>query len=173
MRFEINNTASIAKNFSVKQRKQGGVVQTVAVLKFDGLFIDRESSDEMLGLPIGAIGQLYGEDGLPVSVITIGRKHVVFQFAGAIKGNANRQEARALGKDTEVIKAELQLAPNGAMLSGAFCWPVKGDEVEDLEPLMGETCVIDGVLVLPEQIDAFSQARDAADQAIAKLKGAR
>lgn len=100
MRFDIRNTASIAKNLSIKQRKHAGVKRTVAVLKFANLFIDRESSDEMLGLPIGAIAQLYGEDGIPVSVITIGRKHIVFNFAGAIKGNANRQEQRALGKDT-------------------------------------------------------------------------
>lgn len=173
MRIEINTTTEVAKNFGVKRRKHAGGVQTVGVLKFAGVFIDREYSDEMLGLPIQATALLYGEDGLPVSAVTIGRKHITYQFAGVISGNQNKQEKITLAKDTEVGKCELQLVPNGALLSGQLVWPVRGDEVEDLEPLLGTTAILNGIIVLPEQIDAFAQARDAADHAIAKLKGAR
>jgi hypothetical protein len=171
MRIEINTTAEVAKNFAVKRRKHAGGVQTVATLKFAGVFIDREYSDEMLGLPMQATALLYGEDGLPVSAVTIGRKHIVYQFAGVITGNANKDEQIKLAKDTEVSKCELQLAPHGALLSGVLVWPVRGDEVEDLEPLLGQTCVLNGLVVLPEQIDAFAQAKGEVDRVIGKLKG--
>lgn len=173
MRIEVLTTTEVAKNFAVKRRKHAGGVQTVATLKFAGVFIDREYSDEMLGLPIQATALLYGQDGLPVSAVTIGRKHIVYQFAGVITGNRNKEEQIKLAKDTEVGKCELQLVPNGALLSGQLMWPVRGDEVEDLEPLLGQTCVLNGIILLPEQIDAFAQAKSVADGAIAKLKGAR
>jgi hypothetical protein len=171
MRIEINTPAEVAKNFGVKRRKHAGGIQTVGVLKFAGVFIDREYSDEMLGLPIAATALLYGEDGLPVSAVTIGRKHIVYQFAGVITGNVNKDEQIKLAKDTEVCKCELQLVPNGALLSGQLVWPVRGDEVEDLEPLLGQTCMLNGLIVLPEQIDAFAQAKGVVDSALGKLKG--
>lgn len=171
MRIEINTTAEIAKSFGVKRRKHAGGIQTVGVLKFGGVFIDREYSDEMLGLPIGAITQLYGEDGLPVSVVTIGRKHITYQFAGVIARNVNKDEQITLAKDTEVCKCELQLAPNGALLSGQLMWPVRGDEVEDLEPLLGQTCMLNGLIVLPEQVDAFEQAKNEVDRVLRKVQG--
>ncbi len=171
MRIEVNTTCEVAKSFAVKRRKNGGTLQTVAALKFSQVFIDREYSDEMLGLPIAATALLYGEDGLPVSVITIGRKHIVYQFAGVITGNRNKDEQIKLAKDTEVAKCELQLAPNGALLTGILLWQVRGDEVEDLEPLLGQTCVLNGLIVLPEQIDAFSQAKGEVDRVLGKFKG--
>lgn len=171
MRIEINNTVEVAKSFGVKRRKAGGTLETVATLKFAGLFIDREYSDEMLGLPIQATALLYGEDGLPVSAVTIGRKHIVYQFAGVITGNKNREEQIKLAKDTQVTKAELQLVDKGALLSANLVWQVRGDEVEDLEPLLGQTCILNGLIVLPEQIDAFSQAKGEVDRVIGKLKG--
>ena len=171
MRIEINTIAEIAKNFGVKRRKHAGGVQTVATLKFGGVFIDREYSDEMLGLPIAATALLYGEDGLPVSAVTIGRKHITYQFAGVISGNQNKLEKITLAKDTEVCKCELQLVPNGALLSGQLMWPVRGDEVEDLEPLLGQTCLLNGLIVLPEQIDAFAQAKGEVDRVIGKMQG--
>lgn len=171
MRIEVNTTAEVAKSFGVKRRKHAGGVQTVATLKFAGLFLDREYSDEMLGLPIEATARLYGEDGIPVSAISIGRKHMVYQFAGVISGNKNRNEQITLAKDTEVCKAELQLMPNGAALTAQLVWPVRGDEVEGLEPLLGQTCVLNGLIVLPEQIDAFAQARGEVARVLGKLKG--
>jgi hypothetical protein len=171
VRIEVNTTVEVAKSFGVKRRKHAGGIQTVGVLKFTSLFLDREYSDEMLGLPIAATALLYGEDGIPVSAISIGRKHIVYQFAGVITGNKNRGEQIKLAKDTEVCKAELQLMPNGAALTAQLVWPVRGDEVEDLEPLLGQTCVLNGIIVLPEQIDAFGQAKSEVDRAISKLKG--
>ena len=171
MRIEVNTVCEIAKSFSVKRRKNAGTVETVAVLKFAGVFIDREYSDEMLGLPIQATALLYDEGGAPVSVITIGRKHIVYQFAGVITGNVNKDEQLKLAKDTEVCKCELQLAPNGAFLSGQLLWKVRGDETEDLEPLLGQTCMLNGLIVLPEQIDAFAQAKGEVDRVLGKFKG--
>ena len=173
MRIEVNTTTEIAKGFSIKRRKTAGTVQTVATLKFDGVFIDREYSDEMLGLPIAATALLYGEDGIPVSAVTIGRKHIVYQFAGVITGNSNKEEQIKLAKDTEVCKCELQLVDKGARLSGVLTWPVRGDEVEDLEPLLGQTCMLNGLIVLPEQIDAFNQAKGEVDRVLGKFKGAQ
>lgn len=170
MRIEVNTTVEVAKSFGVKRRKQGGIVQTVATLKFANLFVDREYSDEMLGLPIAATALLYGEDGLPVSAVTIGRKHIVYQFAGVIHGNRNKDEQITLAKDTEICKAELQLVDKGALLTAQLLWPVRGDEVEDLEPLLGQTCVLNGIVLLPEQIDAFGQAREQVDSALSKMK---
>ena len=170
MRIEINTTCELAKSFGVKRRKNAGAIQTVATLKFATVFIDREYSDEMLGLPIQATALLYGEDGLPVSVVTIGRKHIVYQFAGVITGNPNKDEQIKLAKDTEIGKCELQLAPQGALLSGQLIWPVRGDEVEDLEPLLGQTCMLKGLIVLPEQVDAFDQAKHEVDRAIRKVQ---
>lgn len=171
MRIEINTTTEVAKSFGVKRRKHAGGLQTVATLKFANVFVDREYSDEMLGLPIQATALLYGEDGVPVSAVTIGRKHIVYQFAGVITGNRNKDEQIKLAKDTEVGKCELQLVPNGALLSGQLMWPVRGDEVEDLEPLLGTTALLNGVIVLPEQIDAFDQAKGTVDRVLDKFKG--
>lgn len=163
MRIEVNNTIEVASSFSVKLRRHEDDIDSYARLKFTEHFIDREYSDEMLGLPIHATALLYGEDGIPVTKITIGRKHIVYLFAGAITGNKNRNEQIALTGDTQIEKAELQLVENGALLSAQLVWKVKGDEVELLKPLLGKTCIINGLIVLPEQIDAFASAKQAAD----------
>ncbi len=170
MRIEINNTVEVAKAFGVGRRKRAGIVETIAKLKFEGLFIDREYSDEMLGLPIAATALLYSPDGLPVSAVTIGRKHIVYQFAGVISGNKNREEQITLAKDTEVTGAELQLVDKGALLSAQLVWKVRGDEVEDLEPLLGQTCMLNGLIVLPDQIDAFAQAKDEVERVLRKVQ---
>jgi hypothetical protein len=169
MRIEVNTVAEISKGFGVKRVKRGDAQVTLATLKFAGMFLDREYSDEILGLPIQATALLYGEDGIPVSCLTVGRKHITFQFAGSITGNPNKSEQILLAKDTEISKLELQLVPNGAKLNGQFVWAIRGDEAEDLEPLLGNICLISGIIVLPEQVDAFSQAKGEVDRLLGKM----
>jgi len=172
MRIQVHNTIEIAKSFSVKRSKIDGLPSTLACVKFAGLFIDREYSDEMLGLPIAATTLLYADDGVPVSMIAISRKQIVYEFSGAISGNKNRNEEISLNGTTHIEKSELQLVKGGALLSGRISWPVRGDEVEDLEPLLGQTCILIGHISLPEQIDAFAQATAKNREITKKISGA-
>lgn len=142
MRIEVNTIANIAKSLTVKRAKVDDDEVVLATLKFEDAVVDRETIDELCYQPIGW-SQLafFDELGAPRIRLNLGLwKKLELTATGAIKGVKAGQAIKL--KEAELCDVELQLHDKGALMSGSLTWQVDGDEVSDLEPLLGRTCTL-------------------------------
>ncbi len=149
MRVEINTIGQVGKSLTVKRTKVDDDEVVVATLKFEDAVVDRETIDELCYQPIGwAQGAFFDENGAPRIRLNLGLwKKLDLTATGAIKGVKAGQAIKL--KQAELRDVELSLHDKGALMSGSLTWEVAGDEVEDLEPLLGRLCtmvftVVDG-----------------------------
>lgn len=130
---KIEATAEIGKSISVKVEKSDDDEVTRCHLKIKDLLVNRETADLLIGWQPGRADlALYDETGEP-------REKLVLSSA-VLKG------------------VQLDLCPLGAKLSGELVWGAAGDEVSDIEPLLGKLCVVRLVVRGQQQIDLFQGA---------------
>lgn len=150
----IETTAEIGKSLSIKREKQEDEEVVIAHLKFSDAFVPRETMDELFNQPLGWSNYLFGEDGFPHVRAEISLMKFDAEATGVIRGRANEYIKLAGAKVTGV---SLMLTEKGANLAAELTWKVAGDEVSDLEPLLGRTCVLTVTIADGGQQDAFRQ----------------
>jgi hypothetical protein len=159
MRVEVNTIGQVGKSLTVKRTKIDDAEVVVATLKFEEAVVDRETIDELCYQPIGwAQSAFYDDMGAPRIRLNLGLwKKLDLSATGAIKG-VKAGEAIKL-KQAELRDVELSLHDKGAMMSGSLTWEVAGDEVEDLEPLLGRTCTMVFTIIDSGQKHIFGPVR--------------
>ena len=162
---KIDTICKVSKTFTAKADKdESGMPTTTAKIKFSELQVDRDTIDELLGEPIGWCQQtLFDEQGAPrrrYGLTVYGREHRV---SGTIGGVKAKQALSLLQAD--LTDVHLTLIPLGAMVEGTLSWCARGDEVEDLADLLGESCAAHWEITEGEQGDLFAPTSKAAASA--------
>jgi hypothetical protein len=159
MRVEVNTIGQVGKSLTVKRTKIDDAEVVVATLKFEDAVVDRETIDELCYQPIGwAAGAFFNDLGAPRIRLNLGLwKKLDLTVTGAIKG-VKASEAIKL-KQAELRDVELSLHEMGALMSGTLSWEVAGDEVEDLEPLLGRQCSMVFTIIDDGQKQIFGPVR--------------
>lgn len=154
---KIEATAEIGKSISVKVEKSDDDEVTRCHLKIKDLLVNRETADLLIGWQPGRADlALYDETGEPRAYFGIALSRE-YEIGGSIAGNAETREKLVLS--SAVLKGvQLDLCPLGAKLSGELVWGAAGDEVSDIEPLLGKLCVVRLVVRGQQQIDLFQGA---------------
>lgn len=154
---KIESTAEIAKSLSVKREKGEETDAVIARLKFSGLIVDRETLDVLCGQPSGwSAGALFDELGAPLGHWTISLPALALAVSGSIRG-AKPTERLTLS-NAVIASVELTLDKLGALMSGTLAWQVAGDELEDVEPLLGRECGVSWVVSDSGQQDMLRAA---------------
>ncbi len=162
---KINTILEVAKTFAAKATKDdAGVETTIAQIKFKGLPIDQDSIDEMLGMPVGwCRGALFDEQGAPLKRFGVSVFGRMLRVSGCISGPKSRPTLALL--QAELTDAYLTLVPLGAIVEGKLTWGARGDEVSDVDGLMGRTCSAAWEITDGGQEDMFSATSKAAAEA--------
>lgn len=152
----ITSVCKIAKTFTAKADKdESGAPTTTARLKFAELQIDRDTIDELLGEPIGCCqGTLFDEQGAPrrrYGLTVYGR---ALRVSGAINGPQGKPTLALL--QAELTDLHFTLIPLGALVEGSLAWCARGDEVEDVADMLGESCAAQWEVTDGDQADTFS-----------------
>lgn len=154
----IDSVLTLAKSFTTKVAKdESGLAVTLVTLKFTGLQIARDVLDELLGMPVGwCSGALFDEQGAPLrrfGIRVYGHSH---RASGTIKGTKPSESLKLLQADLEDIDGAV--IPLGAIIEGSLTWAARGDEVEDLSPLLGKACTAKWEITTEESGDLFRQS---------------
>lgn len=158
MHIDIQSTAGIGKSVNIKREKASDDTErVVAHLKFSGLQVAREAIDELVGQDIGwAQSCLFDEGGAPIARMEIALPAFSAVVTGTVRGvKANEVITFAQAKLEGVA---LTLSKFGAQMSGELTWEVAGDEVADLEPLLGRECAVSWVVQDAGQGDLLKAA---------------
>lgn len=152
---KLQTILKIAKSLSVKREKTDEGSWVIARLKFTDCFLTREQVDELMGQSAGwARKALYDELGAPIAALCIellGR-----EMSAAVRISDDTSEMHVT---TGVLSdMSVELSPTGALLAGMLSWPVAGDEVSDVEPLLGKDARIDASLTDGWQGDLLKAA---------------
>ena len=172
----IDSVCTLAKSLTAKSVKDdSGVPTTIAQLKFSELQVDRDSVDELLGMPVGwCRGTLYDDQGAPLrrfGVAVFGRVHRV---SGGLSGPKEHQTLSLLQAELEDVY--LRLTPLGALAEGKLTWAARGDEVEDVSEILGTVVRARWEITDGGQDDLFNptspgaaRATETVQQALGKL----
>lgn len=156
----IDATAEIGKSISVKIEKSDDEDEdevTRGHLKVKDLLVDRETIDLLIGWQAGRASlALYDESGAPRAYFGIALPGE-YEIGGSIAGTAQSREKLVLS-DAVLKRVQLDLCPLGAKLSGELVWSAAGDEVSDIEPLLGKLCWAQLVVRAEQQPDLFQDA---------------
>lgn len=154
----IASFAELGKALSVKRDKSEDDIQILtAKITVARLFINRETIDELLPMPIGwAARTLFDDQGAPLFKASLDLGKAEWTVSGQLSGSDD-QTALSLSDGT-LHGVALTLDKFGAFLSGSVSWAAAGDEVEDLADLLGRD--VRAVLTLTDggQADLFKAA---------------
>lgn len=163
MYIHINNcVAKIAKGFTQRREKKPDDTEAViGHLKFSGCLIDRETIDEICGMPLGwSQGALFDEFGAPFVWGNLDHWRFECDLTGTITGIKPTESLTiANAKLSNIVLAFDKM---GAQLSGEIAWEIAGDESQELVPLQGNECRVVWVLQDSGQQDLVKQAQKAA-----------
>lgn len=148
MSIRISATCEVARSFSVKREKREDDTELViAHLKIADVLIDRDTLDEVVGLPIGwSQSALFDEQGAPYRPLTLGVPRKDLTLAGVIKGGGKPAAPSLTLRDAEMSGITLDLTTLGALLSCGLAWEADGDVVDDIADLLGHLCSIEVVI---------------------------
>lgn len=138
---KLTTAITLAKSLSVKREKDDeGIEAVIAHLKFSDAFVSREDIDWLLGIPEQIGGSwarmaLFDDLGAPLARLEIAAPRREFTVSLRMTGTGDEEMHVAGGTLTGIA---LVLDKSGALLSGALSWPVAGDELADVEPLLGQ-----------------------------------
>lgn len=161
---KLDTILKVAKSITAKATKdESSAPVTVCQVKFTDLQVDRDTVDELLGENIGwCQTALYDPQGAPrkrYGITVYGR---LLRVSGGISGP--KGETLAL-LQAELSEAHLTLIPLGAMVDGKLSWSARGDEIEDIDSLLGNTCKAVWEITDGDQADMFSPTSAAAAKA--------
>jgi hypothetical protein len=129
----------VGKSISIKREKVPDESEiNVAHLKFSGLYLQREQVDKLLNRDSGwTHGSFFDENGDPAIMLDIGAPLVDVTVTGTIRGT----DATCLRlMQAELTGITLTLCRLGAQMKGELSWVAAGDEVSDVDSLLGREC---------------------------------
>lgn len=158
MHIEIETTATIAKSVSIKREKGADDVELVfAHLKFAFALISREAIDALCNMPNGwASRSFYDDMGAPYVKLDMALRKFEAIATGRINGVEGDHGITLTQADLTGVAVSLY--DKGGWLSGELTWAVAGDEVTDLEPLLGRVCMLHVVVQDSGQQDLLKAA---------------
>lgn len=161
----IDTVLKLGKSMTTKATKDdAGVPTTVCITKFAELQIDRDSIDELIGMPVGWCStHLFDEQGAPVRRFGVSVYGRSMRVSGGISGPKGHPTLPLL--QAELTDAHLTLMPLGAIVEGTLTWSARGDEIEDITGLQGAVCAAKWEVTDGEQADLFSPTSTAAANA--------
>lgn len=162
---KLDTIVEISKSLTAKITKdESGAPTMVAQVKFSDLRVDRDIVDELLGEAVGwCRTALYDDQGAPrkrYGITVYGR---LLRVSGTIKGPKGDPTLSLL--QAELTEAHLTLIPLGAMVEGKLTWSARGDEIEDVNGALGNTCLAVWEITDGDQADMFSPTSSAAAKA--------
>jgi hypothetical protein len=162
---KLDTILKLGKSMTTKATKdEAGVPTTVCVTKFAELQVDRDSIDELIGMPVGWCSlHLYDEQGAPVRRFGVSVFGRTLRVSGAISGPKGDPTLPLL--QAELTDAHLTLMPLGAIVEGTLTWGARGDEIEDITGLQGALCRAKWEITDGDQADMFSPTSQGAAQA--------
>jgi hypothetical protein len=161
MNTRIDSVAIVGKSITVKVEKDEKKDEhRICHLKVERIQIDRATIDAILGRVEGWASRcLFDEAGSPVAWLTLSLDGAAFDFTGSISGNENTGERLSLGANCRISNVTLELRSFGALLSGELSWPAAGDELSDVDPLLGKVCAVRASIIKPDSLDLFEPRR--------------
>lgn len=163
MQLKITTFADVGKKMTTTRQKDSELVTCQISAK--GIRVSRETMDELSGLPIGATSPLYAESGVPW-------QHMSFLLPKrALLATGTLQMRRDSGQ----VLAELALSKAAAgdlrfnldtpddqgptaTMSCTLLWKAAGDEVSDVEPLLGQKVYLELKLTDQPQQQLFKDS---------------
>lgn len=141
------NKAEVGKKLSTDRQKADGSNLVVCSIKL-AFPCTREEVAELTGLPLACIMSFYAETGLPLQHTSLlMTKRELLLSADIARHIPEDQQADLVDPDKQPPKLNLPkalasdmrfvLEQNGAGFRGKIQWKARGDEVEDLEGLLG------------------------------------
>lgn len=148
----------IGKSFTVKTEKDDESNESnFAYLTFKNLFLSRDQIDKLLGRAPGwAQACFYDEQGAPTLAATLVLDGSSVAVSGVVRGRPDDPVLPLKQADLQGI--ELSLAQHGAHLSGKLRWIAAGDEVSDVDALLGKTCIAEWNIFGDPQGDLLKDA---------------
>jgi len=158
---KLTTTATLSKSLSVKREKVDESEAVIARLKLSDCFVSREEIDWLAGMgsyqKIGwSRAALFDELGAPLARLEIALLRREFAASVRLSGNGNEGEMHVTNGVLSDIT--LTLAESGALLAATLSWPVAGDEVSDIEALLGQIVRAEMGLTDGEQGDLLKSA---------------
>lgn len=149
MQLKISTECTLGKKMQTAREKSGGLEDEIVTctIKVRAVRVDRDSMDELAGLPIGCTAMLFNELGAPFQHMSFLLPKRVLLGTGTIE---HQRESGAVSaalklKDALVdsLRFNLDMPEEGgptAMLSFDVHWRAAGDEVEDVSDLLSRAC---------------------------------
>lgn len=153
---EIVTVATLSKSLSIKREKSEEGEAVIAHLKFTDAVVRREEMDEIVGVLAWSRRALFDELGAPIARLEISLLDRLLAASMKISGDRDTAEMHVTQGILSAIV--LTLADSGALLAGTLSWPVAGDEVSDVEPLLDKDARIDASLTDGGQGDMLKAA---------------
>jgi hypothetical protein len=151
----IDSICTVGKSLSAKLVKADDQEAVTCRMKFESLEIDRDTLDELLGMPVGwCTRSLYDAQGAPIRRFGITVNGRDLRLSGTLSGPREGEKLTLLQAQIEKLKATLTAL--GAQVEGVLMWPAKGDEVEDIEKLFGKVVKFVAEVTDGEQDDMFN-----------------
>lgn len=162
---KLDSVLELGKSLAVKATKDDAKQRIVmASVKFAGLPIDRDTIDELMRKPVGwCRGILFDEQGAPIGHYSIGVLGRSWRVSGSIKGGHREGTLPLL--QAELTDLTMHLVPLGAVAEGTLTWACRGDEADDVNDLLGNTCKAVWEITDSGQEDLFSPTSVAAANA--------
>lgn len=164
---KLDTVLELGKSLAVKATKDDSKQRAViATVKFTGLPVDRDTVDELMRKPVGWCRTvLYDELGAPIGHYSIGVLGRSWRVSGSIAGGHKEGTLPLL--QAELTDLTLSLVPLGAVAEGTLTWASRGDEANDVETLLGNTCKAVWEITDGGQEDLFNPTSSAAANATA------
>ncbi len=162
---KIDTVLELGKSLAVKATKDDTKARIViASVKFAGLPVDRDVIDEFMRKPVGwCSAVLFDEQGAPVGHYSIGVLGRRWRVSGSIAGGHREGTLPLL--QAELTDLSLSLVPLGAVAEGTLTWGCRGDEADDVNDLLGNTCKARWEVTDGGQDDLFDPRSSAAASA--------
>lgn len=152
MQLSISAICVLGKKMSVKRDKaDAGDDEVISCqITVRGIRVQRDTMDELSGVPIGCTSMLYSDLGAPFQAMSFLLPKRVLMATGKIR------HSRALAKGGSALALKGALVRNvrfnldqpdehGPTASWSFTlhWRAAGDEVDDVRHLLGQECQLD------------------------------
>jgi hypothetical protein len=180
--------AEVGKKMNVDRKKADDSDLIVCSIKV-AFPVTREEAAELTGFPLATINALYNEAGVPLQHASLLMTKRELLVAGKIARHIPEDQQADFtdpNKKPPVLELPRSLATDmrfvldnlGAGFRGTLSWKARGDEVEDVEPLLGSKAEISLEFSEPPQAAAQTAARSAkkdtpAPKAAAAGKGSK
>jgi len=168
----IETVCTLAKGVSAKREKREDKVSgektepVVCHLKFNEAMVAREVVEYIVNAPVATV--LWNHEGMAIAPLALRWEGRHWFVSGAITGAGDQ---RIKFKDATLKNIELGLGTMCAELSAEIVWDSAGDELEDLAPLLGQTCRMAIVLHGGPQRDMFADVPTIDSVTITNSKG--